>query len=60
MHKITEKSSPTDHPLGKPINLEVSQSDYLDCRDINKSATAVPRGVKCVKLMTFALFFYRL
>jgi transposase len=33
------RSGPTDHPRGKPINLEASQSDRLVCRDSSKQST---------------------
>jgi len=36
------RSGPTDHPRGKPINLEASQSDRLVCRDKQNKALAVP------------------
>lgn len=38
-----KKSGPTDHLLGKPINLGASQSDRLECRDIKDRATRVPK-----------------
>jgi hypothetical protein len=40
--RTKQKSGPTDHLPGKPINREASQSDRLKRRDKIKIALAVP------------------
>ena len=53
-----KKSGPTDHPRGKPINLEASQSDRLVCRDEYEKAPDRARFIGQFSIFSSGIFSF--